>query len=76
MKKKVSLLFLMLLLLTTGATRVWAEEELPPRLQKLADEAYHYYSSRGTENFFESLRNAVGAASEESGARIFNIGHF
>lgn len=55
MKKKVSLLFLMLLLLTTGATRVWAEEELPPRLQKLADEAYHYYSSRGTENFFEAI---------------------
>ena len=27
----------------------------------------------GTENFFESLRNAVEAASEESGARIFNI---
>ena len=45
----------MLLLLTTGATRVWAEEELPPRLQKLADEAYHYYSSRGTENFFEAI---------------------
>ena len=55
MKKKVSLLFLMLLLLTTGATRVWAEEELPPRLQKLADEAYHYYSSRGTEYFFEAI---------------------
>ena len=55
MKKKVSLLFLMLLLLTTGATRVWAEEELPPRLQKLADEAYHHYSSRGTENFFEAI---------------------
>lgn len=45
----------MLLLLTTGATRVWAEEELPPRLQKLADEAYHHYSSRGTENFFEAI---------------------
>ena len=27
----------------------------------------------GLENFFESLRNAVGAAKEESGARIFNI---
>lgn len=27
----------------------------------------------GLENFFESLRNAVGAAMEESGARIFNI---
>ena len=57
MKKKVSLLFLMLLLLTTGATRVWAEEQLPPRLQTLADEAYHYYSSRGTDNFFEAIDN-------------------
>ena len=28
---------------------------MPPRLQKLADEAYHYYSSRGTENFFEAI---------------------
>lgn len=41
MKKVVCFLFLALLL-TAGAAHVWAEEELPPKLHKLTDEAYHY----------------------------------
>ena len=57
MKTIVCHLFLALLLLATGGTPIWAEEQLPVRLQKLADEAYYYYSSRGTENFFEAISN-------------------
>ena len=60
--KKVARLFLVLiLLLATGFVRVSAEEALPPRLQKLADEAYHYYSSRGTDNFFEAVQKVKDA---------------
>ncbi len=60
--KKVARLFLVLiLLLATGFVRVSAEETLPPRLQKLADEAYHYYSSRGTDNFFEAVQKVKDA---------------
>ena len=60
--KKVARLFLVLiLLLATGFVRVSAEEALPTRLQKLADEAYHYYSSRGTDNFFEAVQKVKDA---------------
>ena len=65
MKKTISLLSLLFLLLTTGSIPVWAEEALPPRLQKLADEAYRYYSSRETDNFFETI-NKVKDATEYS----------
>ena len=49
------------LLLMTGASRVWAEEKLPPKLQKLTDEAYHYYSSRETDHFFEAVKKVKDA---------------
>ena len=65
MKKIVCLIFLTLLLLTTGAARVWAEEALPPKLQELTDETYHYYSSRETDKFFEAV-NKVKDATEFS----------
>ena len=45
-----------LLLLTVGATRVWADEKLPSRLQKLSDEVYRHYSSRETDKFFEDVQ--------------------
>ena len=61
MKKVVSLLFLSLLLLTTGATHVRAEEQLPSKLQKLTDEAYHYYSSRATDKFFDVVKRVKDA---------------
>ena len=32
---------LLLLSLLIGTTGIWAEEMLPPKLQKLTDEAYH-----------------------------------
>jgi len=65
MKKKLCLISLVLLLLSTGAISVWAEETLPPKLQKLTDETYHYYSSRATDEFFETV-NAVKDATEFS----------
>ena len=55
MKKIASHILLAVLLLTTGATRVWAEEELPDRLQKLVDEVYRHYSSRETDQFFDDV---------------------
>lgn len=64
MKKVVCFLFLALLL-TAGAAHVWAEEELPPKLHKLTDEAYHYYSSRETDKYFTTVK-AVENATEFS----------
>jgi len=61
MKKMASLVFLTLLLLTTGVTCAWAEETLPPKLQKLTDEAYRSYSARETDNFFEVIQNVKEA---------------
>ena len=61
MKKAVYPILLILLLLTTGTTPVWAEEALPPKLQKLTDEAYRYYSSRETEKFFEAVKKVKDA---------------
>ena len=60
-KKVVNILFLLFLLLTVGITSVWAEEQLPPKLQKLTDEAYRYYSARETDNFFESIKRVKDA---------------
>ena len=61
MKKIVRYLFLALLLLTTGGIPLTAEETLPPKLQTLADEAYHSYSARETENFFKAIQNVKEA---------------
>jgi serine phosphatase RsbU (regulator of sigma subunit) len=51
----------MLLQLTFGATASWAEELLPPKLQKLTDDAYHYYSSRETDKFFDAIQRLKDA---------------
>ena len=55
MRKVASHFILVFLLLTAGATCVWAEEQLPSKLQTLANEAYRYYSSRETDKFFETI---------------------
>ena len=65
MKRVAYFLFLMLLQLTLGATDTWGEEKLPPKLQKLTDEAYHYYSLRETDKYFEAV-NKVKNATEFS----------
>ena len=65
MKKKLCLISLVLLLLSAGAISVRAEETLPSKLQKLTDEAYRYYSSRETDEFFEAVK-AVKDATEFS----------
>ena len=59
--KKVTCILLTLLLLMTGATRVCAKEQLPPKLQKLTDEVYFYYSSRETDNFFDAVARVKDA---------------
>ena len=56
MKRMTFRYFLTLLLLAAGVTRVGAEEQLPTKLQKLADEAYRHYSSRETDQFFEDVQ--------------------
>ena len=56
MKKLASVFLLLSLLMAVGTVRVWGEEQLPPKLQKLTDEAYRYYSSRETELFFETVK--------------------
>ncbi len=55
MKKNLLFVLMTFLLLTTGSARVEAEEKLPDKLQKLADEAYRNYSSRATEEFFDAI---------------------
>ena len=52
---------LLLLSLLIGTTGVWAEETLPPKLQKLTDEAYHYYSARETDKYFETVTKVKDA---------------
>ena len=61
MKRVAFFLFLMLLQLVSSASCMWTEEKLPPKLLKLTDQAYHYYSSRETDNFFESVRKVKDA---------------
>ena len=61
MKKVLCHFFLTLLLLTTGAVSLWAEEQLPSKLQKLTDEAYRCYSARDTDNFFEAVKRVKDA---------------
>lgn len=52
---------LLLLLLLIGVTTVRAEETLPPKLQKLTGEAYHYYSVRETDKYFETVEKVKDA---------------
>lgn len=52
---------LLLLSLLIGTTGIWAEETLPPKLQKLTDEAYHYYSARETDKYFETVTKVKDA---------------
>lgn len=54
-------LLLLILLLTIGVPCVWAEETLPPKLQKLTDEAYRCYSARETENYFAAVKRVKDA---------------
>lgn len=56
MKRITCYIIMILLLLMTGSTRVWAEKTLPPKIQKLTDEAYRHYSSRETEEFFATVK--------------------
>ena len=53
--------FIALLLLVAGVTQARAEEQLPPKLQKLTDVAYHYYSARETEKYFEAVSRVKDA---------------
>jgi hypothetical protein len=72
MKKLVHFLLLTFLLLTMGTARVWAEEQLPAKLQKLTDEAYRCYSARETENYFEAVKR-VKDATEFSGYPVMQV---
>ena len=54
-------LLLLMLLLAIGIPCVWAEETLPPKLQKLTDEAYRCYSARETENYFAAVKRVKDA---------------
>ena len=61
MRKVLCLISLTFLLQMAGVMRVWAEEQLPDRLQKLADEAYRCYSARETENYFDAVKKVKDA---------------
>ena len=61
MKNVTRLLLLIFLLLTTVTVRIWGEEHLPPKLQKLTDEAYRCYSARETENYFNVVQRVKEA---------------
>ena len=65
MPKTTKILSIIVLLLTMGWSTVRAEEVLPLRLQELTDDAYRYYSSRETDDFFEAV-NRVKDATEFS----------
>ena len=56
MRKVVSIISLVCLLLTAVAMRVSAKEQLPQKLQKLTEEVYRHYSARETDQFFEDVK--------------------
>ena len=56
MKKVTSIIVLALLLLPIFATRAGAQKGLTPQLQRLADDAYYYYSTRETDKFFATVK--------------------
>ena len=49
------------LVLKMGFSSASAEETLPPKLQKLTDEAYHHYSARETDSYFRAVRRVKDA---------------
>ena len=61
MRKVISFLFLVCLMLTTGAIRVLAGEQLPQKLQRLTEEVYRHYSARETDQFFEDVKQLKDA---------------
>lgn len=61
MKKLACQLLLMLLLLASGAANVWAGKQPTPEIQRMADKAFHYYSSRQTAKYLATVK-AVKAA--------------
>ena len=61
MKKVACYILLTILFLMTGIIGVWAEETLPPKLQKLTDEAYRFYSARETGKYFEAVKKVKDA---------------
>ena len=61
MKKVTYFILLTFLLLTTGASPIVAEEQLPPKLQKLTGEAYRAYSARETDDYFEAVQKVKDA---------------
>lgn len=61
MKRVACYVFQLLLLLATGTSPVWAKMPLPPKLQKLTDEAFRYYSSRETEQYFTAVKKVKDA---------------
>jgi len=63
MKMISRILCSLFLLLTLGNTPARAAEVLPPKLQKLTDEAFRYYSSRETGKYFDIVAR-VKAATE------------
>ena len=63
--KKIIYIFITLLLHVAGASQAWAKEELPEELKKLTDQAYHYYSTREVDKYFETVAK-VKSATESS----------
>ena len=58
---KIAHFICLILLMMTGTVNVCAEEPLPQKLQKLTDEAYRYYSSRETDQYFETVKKVKDA---------------
>ena len=56
MRRLTIRLYLIPVLFLVSTACIWAEEALPPKLQKLTDEAYRCYSARETDNFFNVVK--------------------
>ena len=66
MKKLVYSLLLTLLLMTTSEAIAQASKQLPPEIQRLTDQAFRYYSTRQTDNYFATVKK-VKKATETAG---------
>ena len=69
MKRIAQNMLLAFLLLTAVVSQAWGEEKLPPKLQKLTDAAYRYYSARETEDYFEMVKKVKDATEFLGNAR-------
>lgn len=61
MKRILCIFYAFCVMILSSPLQVWGETTLPEKLQKLTDDAYHYFSARETEKFFDAIDRVKNA---------------